>query len=231
MSEVYFCSMNLDLSASWKQLLEDEMSQPYFIQLIEFVKNQYAQKPNQIFPPKEWIFRALNSVKLTDVKVVIIGQDPYPTKGHANGLCFSLQPDVQPLAKSLVNIFKEIESDLGIPFPENGDLSRWADQGVLLLNSILTVEEGKPLSHQKKGWEQFTDAIIQHIVESREGIVFVLWGSTAIAKLKECDLTKHHVLTSVHPSPLSAYRGFFGCKHFSTINKLLISSGKTPIQW
>lgn len=231
MSEVYFCSMNLELSASWKELLEDEMSQPCFLQLMDFIEEQYAQKPDQIFPPKEWIFRALNCVKLEEVKVVIIGQDPYPTKGHANGLCFSVQPHVQPLAKSLVNIFKEIESDLGIPFPENGDLTRWADQGVLLLNAILTVEEGKPLSHQKRGWEQFTDAIIRRIIESRQGIVFVLWGSIAINKLKECDMTKHHVLTSVHPSPLSAYRGFFGNKHFSRINKLLISNGIDPVQW
>lgn len=231
MLEVYFCTMNLDLSASWKNLMEEEFSKSYFNELMEFIDSKYNELPNQVFPPKEWIFRAFNSVAVEDVKVVIIGQDPYPTRGHANGLCFSLQPTVQPFAKSLNNIFKEIESDLGIPFPENGDLSRWANQGVLLLNSILTVEEGKPLSHKKKGWEQFTDAVINRLIENKEGIVFMLWGSTAIDKLKECNLSNHHVLSSPHPSPLSAYRGFFGNKHFSATNKLLISAGKTPIQW
>lgn len=219
------------MEASWQALLENELTKPYFISLMSFVNEEYLLHPESTFPPQKDVFKVFNGKSVDEIKVVIIGQDPYPTKGHANGLCFSLQPDIKPLAKSLLNIFKEIESDLEIPIPENGDLSRWADQGVLLLNSILTVHEGKPLSHQKKGWEQFTDAVVQKLIKERKGIIFLLWGATAISKLKDCDLSDHHTLTSPHPSPLSSYRGFFGCRHFSQANNILITSGKEPIVW
>ncbi len=223
--------MEFEMDATWKELLKDEFRKPYFLSLMDFVTNEYKIHQDSTFPLKEQIFRAFASCSVDDVNVVIIGQDPYPTKGHANGLCFSLQPHVKPFAKSLINIFKEIESDLGIPIPENGDLSRWSDQGVLLLNSILTVHEGQPLSHKNKGWEEFTDSVIQKLIEEREDIVFLLWGSTAINKMKDLDLSNHFVLTSAHPSPLSAYRGFLGCKHFSQTNDFLISKGKNEIKW
>jgi uracil-DNA glycosylase len=166
-----------------------------------------------------------------ELKVVILGQDPYPTKGHAHGLCFSVEPGVKPFPKSLLNIFKEIQLDLGLPMPENGNLARWAEQGVLLLNSVLTVEEGKPDSHKAFGWEKFTDAVIQTINEQKTGVVFMLWGSKAISKESFIDSSKHLILKSVHPSPLSAYRGFFGCKHFSKTNEFLRMMEQTEIQW
>lgn len=231
MKEHYFCTMEIEMESSWRDLMQDELSKSYFAELIEFIDLEYKNHFESTFPKREQIFRAFNGKSVNDINVVIIGQDPYPTKGHANGLCFSLQADVKPFAKSLNNIFKEIESDLGIPIPENGDLTRWADQGVLLLNSILTVHEGKPLSHKKKGWEQFTDAVVRNLISKREGIVFLVWGATAIEKMKGLDLSKHFVFTSPHPSPLSSYRGFFGNRHFSQANKLLISNGKNPINW
>jgi uracil-DNA glycosylase len=168
---------------------------------------------------------------IDDLKVVILGQDPYPTKGHAHGLCFSVEPDVKPFPKSLLNIFKEIQLDLGISMPENGNLTRWAEQGVLLLNSVLTVEEGKPDSHKGFGWEKFTDSVIQTINEQKSGVVFMLWGSKAISKEVFIDSSKHLILKAVHPSPLSAYRGFFGCKHFSKTNEFLRMMEQTEIQW
>lgn len=223
--------MEIKMETSWRELLQDELSKSYFSKLIDFIDLEYKNYPESTFPKREQVFRAFNGKCVNDINVVIIGQDPYPTKGHANGLCFSLQADVKPFAKSLNNIFKEIESDLGIPIPENGDLTRWADQGVLLLNSILTVHEGKSLSHKNKGWEKFTDAVVKSLIENREGVVFLLWGATAIEKIKGLDLSQHFVLTSPHPSPLSAYRGFLGNKHFSQTNKFLISNGKKPINW
>jgi uracil-DNA glycosylase len=162
---------------------------------------------------------------------VILGQDPYPTPGHAHGLCFSCDSHVRPLPKSLQNIFKEYEDDLGKKAPENGDLNFWAEQGILLLNSILTVRKGEPLSHSKRGWEQFTDAVIQKINEEKEGIIFLLWGSPAQAKGAHVDRNKHIVLTAPHPSPLSAHRGFFGSKPFSKVNEELKKQSKTPINW
>lgn len=231
LKEDYFCFMNVSIESSWKELLSDEFEKDYFKSLVKFVKEEYTTKPDKIFPKGSQIFRALDECPVEKVKVVILGQDPYPTKGHANGLCFSINPDVHPFAKSLLNIFKEIHDDLDQPIPENGDLTRWAQQGVLLLNSILTVEEGNPLSHKDKGWEQFTNAVIQHLTNRREGIVFMLWGSKAAAKIENVDRSKNLILQSVHPSPLSAYRGFFGCKHFSKANTYLASQGKSMIEW
>lgn len=223
--------MEVQLETSWKKALEGEFEKKYFSDLVEFVRKEYATHPNAVFPKGNQLFRALDECPLQDVKVVILGQDPYPTRGHANGLCFSINPDVRPFAKSLTNIFKEIQDDLGKPIPNDGDLSRWAKQGVLLLNSILSVLEGQPLSHQGKGWEEFTDKVIEVINKECNNVVFLLWGSKAIDKAKDVDESKHLVLKSVHPSPLSAYRGFFGCKHFSQTNSYLESHNKEGIDW
>jgi uracil-DNA glycosylase len=224
--------MNWNLEPSWSNRLKDEFDKSYFQSLQQFVVEAYHQRPNAIFPPQELVFRAFNACPFYEVKVVILGQDPYPTKGHANGLCFSINPDVRPFAKSLQNIFVEIKNDLGIDIPENGDLSRWANQGVLLLNAILTVEEGLPQSHKGKGWESFTDAVIQQISDQKEGVVFLLWGNYAKMKGKNIDRSKHLVLEANHPSPLSANRGgWFGCKHFSLANAYLKSINKDIIHW
>lgn len=216
---------------SWKKVLQEEFSKPYFTELTNFVKEQYRLKPGSIFPKGDQIFRALNTCPLKNVKVVILGQDPYPTRGHAHGLCFSVEESVKPFPKSLVNIFKEIESDLGQAFPENGSLVRWAEQGVLLLNAVLTVEEGAPESHARKGWEQLTDAIISALNNNSEHVVYLLWGSKAQEKASQVDSSKNLILKTVHPSPLSAYRGFLGCKHFSKTNEYLLENGKSPIIW
>jgi uracil-DNA glycosylase len=223
--------MEIHIENSWKEALAEEIQKPYFSNLIDFVTQEYKQNAEAIFPQEQFIFRALNECALSEVKVVILGQDPYPTKGHAHGLCFSVEPNVRPFPKSLMNIFKEIENDIQHAIPENGSLLRWASQGVLLLNSVLTVREGQADSHSKKGWEQFTDAIISQVNEQNEGVVFLLWGSKAQQKLHFVNQTKNLVLEAVHPSPLSAYRGFFGCKHFSRTNEYLISVGKDPIHW
>lgn len=216
---------------SWKLVLQEEFSKPYFTELTNFVKEQYRLNPGAIFPKGDQIFRALNVCPLKSVKVVILGQDPYPTRGHAHGLCFSVEENVKPFPKSLVNIFKEIESDLGQVFPENGSLVRWAEQGVLLLNAVLTVEEGKPDSHARKGWEQLTDAIITALNNNNDNVVYLLWGSKAQEKASQVDSAKNLILKTVHPSPLSAYRGFFGCKHFSKTNEYLLKNRKSPIIW
>lgn len=224
--------MDVKIEQSWRNLLQAEFQKDYFNQLVEFVKQEYAGDKNAVFPPASLIFKAFDACPVDQLKVVILGQDPYPTRGHANGLCFSINPDVRPFARSLINIFKEIESDLGQPIPENGDLSRWAEQGVLLLNSILTVKEGLPQSHQKKGWEKFTDAVIQKISDESTGIVFMLWGGYAKKKGLAIDRTKHLVLESGHPSPMSANQGmWFGNKHFSQANEYLAANGKVPINW
>ena len=223
--------MEIHIENSWKEALAEELQKPYFSNLIDFVTQEYKQNEEAIFPQEQFIFRALNECALSEVKVVILGQDPYPTKGHAHGLCFSVEPNVRPFPKSLLNIFKEIENDIQLAIPENGSLLRWASQGVLLLNSVLTVREGQADSHSKKGWEQFTDAIISKVNEQNEGVVYLLWGSKAQQKLHFVNQTKNLVLEAVHPSPLSAYRGFFGCKHFSRTNEYLISVGKDPIHW
>lgn len=223
--------MKVSIHPSWERVLQSNFEAPYFEKLVEFVKNEYTQFPNQTFPEGKNIFRAFNSCPFDEIKVVILGQDPYPTRGHAHGLCFSCDEQVRPLPKSLQNIFKELENDLGVVPPSNGDLSHWANQGVLLLNSILTVREGAPLSHANKGWETFTDAVIQKINDELNGVIFVLWGSPAQAKASRVDESKHIILKAPHPSPLSAYRGFFGSKPFSKINEELRRQGKKEIQW
>lgn len=223
--------MEVQIEESWKQVLKDEFEKPYFHSLVQFVKKEYREKPESTFPKGNEIFNALNLCPIHQVKVVIIGQDPYPTKGHAHGLCFSVTENVFPFPKSLINIFKEIESDLGNPFPANGNLVRWAEQGVLLLNATLTVSEGKPESHAGRGWEQFTDAVIRELNKNREGVVYLLWGSKAQNKAAFVNPEKNLILKTVHPSPLSAYRGFYGCKHFSKTNEYLSLKGLQVINW
>ena len=223
--------MSIVIHDSWKKVLGSEFEQIYFTQLTEQVRRAYIDLKGSVFPKGSQIFRAFDLCPFDELKVVILGQDPYPTKGHAHGLCFSVEPEVKPFPKSLLNIFKEIQLDLGLPMPENGNLARWAEQGVLLLNSSLTVEEGKPDSHKGFGWEKFTDAVIQTINEQKTGVVFILWGAKAISKETFIDHSKHLILKSVHPSPLSAHRGFFGSKHFSKTNEFLRMMEQTEIQW
>jgi uracil-DNA glycosylase len=220
--------MDVKIAPSWKDLLSDEFQKPYFNQLIEFVRKEY--KTRTIYPAGLDIFKAFDRCDFNDVKVVIIGQDPYHGPGQANGLCFSVRDGIR-VPPSLINIFKEIKNDLGKAIPASGDLERWARQGVLLLNATLTVQATAPGSHQNKGWETFTDAVIQKIATEKEGIVFLLWGAYAQKKGEIIDRNKHLVLMSAHPSPFSADRGFFGCKHFSTTNAYLKSKGKQEIDW
>lgn len=220
--------MDVKIEKSWKEALQAEFDKPYFAALVDFVKREYATK--RIFPPAPLIFNAFDQCPLDEVKVVILGQDPYHGPGQAHGLCFSVNDGVE-FPPSLINIFKEIERDLHIPVPSTGNLLRWAKQGVLLLNATLTVEAHRAGSHQGKGWEVFTDAVIRVLSEKRENLVFMLWGSYAQQKGVLINHAKHLVLRSVHPSPLSAYRGFLGCGHFSEANEFLISKEKTPIQW
>ena len=221
----------IQIDESWRAVLSTEFEKPYFTELIQKVRAAYQEKPQQIFPKGAQIFRAFDTCPFHQVKVVILGQDPYPTKGHAHGLCFSVEPDVRPLPKSLNNIFKELQADLGVPFPENGNLIAWAQQGVLLLNSVLTVEEGLPDSHKNFGWETFTDAVIAQINAQKNNVVFILWGAKAAQKASFIDNSKHLILKSVHPSPLSAHRGFFGCRHFSKTNAFLRMTQQQEIQW
>jgi len=223
--------MQVNINQSWKNELKEEFEKDYFKQLASFVKEEYKNLPNEIFPTGKNIFRAFDACTFDNLKVVILGQDPYPTAGHAHGLCFSCDAHVRPLPKSLQNIFKEYEADLGKKAPETGDLNYWAEQGVLLLNSILTVRKGEPLSHANKGWEQFTDAVIQHINDKKQGVIFMLWGAPAQSKGSRVDRAKHVVWSAPHPSPLSAYRGFFGSKPFSKINEELRKQSKTEINW
>lgn len=220
--------MNVKIEESWHRELADEWEQPYFKQLVDFVHDEYRRY--QVFPPGREIFAAFDATPFDRVKVVILGQDPYHDVGQANGLCFSVRDGV-PMPPSLVNIFKEIHDDLGKPMPASGDLSRWARQGVLLLNSTLTVRAHCAGSHQNRGWEEFTDHVIFHLATNRDHLVFILWGSYAIKKGAFIDRTRHLVLTSSHPSPLSAYRGFFGNKHFSRANEYLVAHGEEPIDW
>lgn len=221
--------MNVDIHDSWKPYLKEEFSKPYFNQLVEFVKAEYKQY--QCFPSGAQIFNAFNHCHFDDVKAVIIGQDPYHGPGQANGLCFSVANGV-PHPPSLINIFKEIESDLGTPYPTSGNLERWAKQGVLLLNATLTVRAHQAGSHQNKGWENFTDAVIKLISSEKKNVVFLLWGGFAKKKVKLIDSQKHEILNSGHPSPLSANRGYwFGNKHFSRANQYLKLHGKTTVNW
>ena len=223
--------MEVKMEKSWKEVLQSEFTQPYFKNLVDFVKSEYEKNPNSIFPKGSQIFRAFDACPFDQVKVVILGQDPYPTRGHAHGLCFSCDASVQPLPRSLNNIFKELNDDLAISPASNGDLNRWAEQGVLLLNSVLTVEEGKADSHKGKGWELFTDAVINALNEKKTGLVYLLWGSKAIKKAENVDRSKNLILTAPHPSPLSAHRGFFGSKPFSQTNAYLQQNNMDPIKW
>ncbi|MDR1556449.1 MAG: uracil-DNA glycosylase [Tannerellaceae bacterium] len=220
--------MDVKIEPGWKAQLTAEFEKEYFIQLTDFVKQEYRQET--VYPPGPLIFNAFKHCPFDRVKVVILGQDPYHEPGQAHGLCFSVREGV-PFPPSLINIFKEIQTDLGEPVPRSGDLSRWADQGVLLLNATLTVRAHQAGSHQNKGWETFTDAVIHHLAESRDHIVYILWGSYAQRKGAFINTSRNLVLQSAHPSPLSAYRGFFGNKHFSQTNDYLIACGKTPVSW
>jgi uracil-DNA glycosylase len=220
--------MNVRIDESWRQVLQPEFDKPYFELLTDFVRQAY--RTTQCFPPAGQIFRAFDLCPFDKVRVVIIGQDPYHDVNQAHGLCFSVQDGV-PAPPSLVNIYKELQRDLGKPIPSSGNLTHWAEQGVLLLNATLTVEAHKAGSHQGKGWEELTDAAIQALNRQREHIVFMLWGSYAQRKGQFIDRRRHLVLTAVHPSPLSAYRGFIGCGHFSQANAYLQQHGLSPIVW
>lgn len=220
--------VNVRIEPGWKNALSEEWGKPYFAELVEFVRSEYASET--IFPPAGRIFAAFDACPFDKTRVVILGQDPYHDTGQANGLCFSVAQGVQP-PPSLVNIFKEVNADTGAPIPLSGDLTHWAEQGVLLLNSVLTVRAHRPASHQGHGWETFTDAVIAKLANQRSGLVFMLWGSYAIKKGAFIDRSKHLVLTSPHPSPLSAYRGYFGNHHFSLANKWLADYGGEPVKW
>lgn len=221
--------MDVRIDVSWKAVLQKEFEKDYFARLASFVREEYAGT-TPIYPPARLIFNAFDHCPFNEVKVVILGQDPYHGAGQANGLCFSVNKGVA-FPPSLMNIFKEIQSDIGTPIPQDGDLTRWSDQGVLLLNATLTVRASQAGSHQKRGWEEFTDAAIRELAERRENIVFILWGSYAQKKGAFIDRNRHLVLTSPHPSPLSAYQGFFGNHHFSKANSYLAEHGKKEIIW
>jgi uracil-DNA glycosylase len=220
--------MDVKIEESWKEKLKDEFDKDYFISLTQYVREEYRTR--QVFPPGNRIFNAFNLCPFDSVKVVILGQDPYHNTGQAHGLCFSVTDGIE-FPPSLINIFKELQRDLGIPVPRSGNLERWARQGVLLLNAILTVRAHQALSHENKGWERFTDAAITALNRDRENIVFMLWGNYAQNKGASIDSSRHLILKTVHPSPLSASRGFFGCSHFSKCNEWLIARGMEPIAW
>jgi uracil-DNA glycosylase len=221
--------MNVEIHKSWKPYLQNEFEKPYFKELVEFVKHEYSTY--KCFPPGKQIFNAFTHCHFEDVKVVIIGQDPYHGIGQAHGLCFSVNDDIAH-PPSLINIFKEIEQDLDIPYPKSGNLIKWADQGVLLLNATLTVRAHQAGSHQKKGWEIFTDSVIKKISQNKDKVIFLLWGGFAKSKINLIDTTKHLILTSGHPSPLSANRGlWFGNRHFSKANNFLENNKIKEINW
>jgi len=220
--------MDVKIDETWREVLQDEFDKPYFELLTSFVRREYAS--HTCFPPGPMIFNAFNSCPFDRVRVVIIGQDPYHEPGQAHGLCFSVNDGVE-VPPSLQNIYKELNRDLGLPIPQSGNLQHWADQGVLLLNATLTVEAHRAGSHQNKGWEELTDAVILALNQRRQGIVYMLWGSYAQRKGQWIDRRKNLVLTAPHPSPLSAFRGFIGCGHFSAANQYLVQHGQPPIQW
>ncbi len=221
--------MDVKIESGWKEVLAAEFEKEYFVRLTDFVREEYKGN-TPIYPPAKLIFNAFNHCPFDKVKVVILGQDPYHGAGQANGLCFSVNEGI-PFPPSLMNIFKEIEADCGTPIPKNGDLTRWSNQGVLLLNATLTVRAASAGSHQKRGWEEFTDAAIRELAKRRENIVFILWGSYAQKKGAFIDREKHLVLSSPHPSPLSAYQGFFGNHHFTRANEYLKAHNKEEIIW
>ena len=220
--------MKVNIEASWGARLQEQFDAPYFQTLTEFVREEYAKGP--CYPPGREIFNAFNLCPFDKVKVVIIGQDPYHGPGQAEGLCFSVKEGVK-MPPSLVNIFREVQADTGSPLPANGSLRRWAEQGVMLLNATLTVRAHQAASHQKHGWEEFTDAVIRCLAEERDHLVFILWGSSAQQKGRMIDRERHLVLSSAHPSPLSAYHGFFGNHHFTRCNDYLVRHGEQPIVW
>lgn len=221
--------MDVKIEESWKEVLKQEFSKPYFQNAVTFIKVEKSQNKT-IYPPGPLIFNAFEQTPFDRLKVVLLGQDPYHGKGQAHGLSFSVPDGVKP-PPSLINIFKELHDDVGVPIPTTGNLTRWAQQGVFLLNSILTVRANEPASHQKIGWQEFTNGVIAKISEQKEGIVFLLWGKFAHEKQILIDETKHHVLKAAHPSPYSADKGFFGCKHFSKTNSYLVKQGIDPIDW
>jgi uracil-DNA glycosylase len=220
--------MHVNIEKSWGEQLRDEFDKPYFQRLTDFVRQEYRSET--VYPPAKLIFNAFDSCPFNEVKAVIVGQDPYHAPGQAHGLCFSVNDGIK-IPPSLINIYKEISNDLGVEIPHSGNLERWAKQGVLLLNATLTVRAHQAGSHQNKGWEEFTDVAISKLSDEREHLVFILWGAYAQRKGASIDTSRHLVLKSPHPSPLSAHRGFFGNKHFSTANKYLITNGKKPIDW
>lgn len=220
--------MDVRIESSWKARLAEEFEKEYFVRLTAFVRREYSEQT--VYPPGRLIFNAFDLCPFDRVKVVIIGQDPYHGPGQAHGLCFSVNDGVPP-PPSLVNIFKEIQSDLGQPVPASGNLTRWAEQGVLLLNATLTVRAGQAGSHQRQGWEQFTDAVIRLLATERQHLVFILWGAYAQKKGAFIDPSRHLILSSAHPSPLSAWNGFFGNRHFSLANEYLVQNGREPIRW
>jgi len=220
--------MEVKIEASWKELLKDEFEKEYFINLANFVKSEYTKY--KVYPPGKDIFNAFDHCKFDNLKVVVLGQDPYHGVDQANGLCFSVSDGIRK-PPSLLNIFKEIKTDIGTEIPESGNLERWAKQGILLINATLTVRDNQAGSHQNKGWELFTDAVIKNISDKKEGLVFLLWGAYAQRKGAVIDHNRHYVLQSAHPSPLAAHKGFFGNKHFSKTNEYLAKIGKEPIQW
>ena len=220
--------VDVRMAEDWKELLKEEFAKPYFEELTSFVKGEYGS--GVVYPAGRNIFRAFDCCPVDKIKVVIIGQDPYHGPGQANGLCFSVGEGV-PFPPSLRNILQEVHTDVGAPIPTSGELERWAEQGVLLLNAVLTVRAHEAASHAGRGWERFTDAVVKAIAERKQGVVYMLWGSYAQKKGSIADPSKNLILKAVHPSPLSAYRGFFGCKHFSAANDYLASIGKEPIRW
>jgi len=221
--------MDVKIDDSWKKVLKDEFNKEYFNQIVGHLRIEKAAG-HTIYPPGGLIFNAFNLTPFENVKVVLLGQDPYHGKGQAHGLCFSVQDGIKP-PPSLVNIYKEINKDIGLPIPNHGNLTKWAQQGVLMLNASLTVRAGEPMSHSKIGWADFTDAVIRKVSDQKKGVVFLLWGKFAQAKQELIDETKHQVLKAAHPSPYSADAGFFGCRHFSKTNEYLMKEGLDPIDW
>ena len=221
--------MNVKIEESWKELLQDEFKKPYFKQIAEHLKTEKEQG-KVIYPPGPLIFNAFQQTPVDQVKVVLLGQDPYHGPGQAMGLSFSVNDGVPP-PPSLINIFKELHDDVGIPVPGTGNLTKWAQQGVLLLNASLTVRAGEPMSHARIGWHHFTDTVIQKVSDEKDGLVFLLWGKFAQQKVELVNMKKHHILKAAHPSPLAAHNGFFGCRHFSKTNDYLMKQGKDPIDW